>query len=69
MGIVTSIGIGKEEVTKSLRSGKCGIILDESRAGFRSALTGFIPELPSPGKKNFAPQNSLYVPRPKGSCC
>lgn len=59
MGIVSSIGIGKEEVTKSLRSGKCGIILDESRAGFRSALTGFIPELPSPGK-NFAPQ-TVYM--------
>lgn len=59
MGIVSSIGIGKEEVTSSLRSGKCGIVLDESRSGFRSALTGYIPKLPSTGK-NFAPQ-TVYM--------
>ena len=59
MGIVSSIGIGKEEVTKSLREGKCGIKLDESRSGFRSTLTGFIPELPSPNR-NCAPQ-TVYM--------
>lgn len=58
MGIVSSIGIGKEEVVESLRSGKCGIVLDESRSGFRSALTGSIQPLGS--HRTFAPQ-TVYM--------
>lgn len=58
MGIVSSIGIGKEEVTQSLRSGKCGIVLDESRSGFRSALTGSIQSFNRRSRRFFAPQTS-----------
>ena len=44
MGIYSTIGINLEEVTKSLYSGKSGIIFDQERKnmGFRSALTGYI---------------------------
>jgi 3-oxoacyl-[acyl-carrier-protein] synthase-1 len=46
IGLYSSIGIGKEEVTQSLRMGKSGIIYDYSREefGYRSALTGMVPE-------------------------
>jgi len=46
LGLYSSIGIGKEEVTQSLRMGKSGIIYDSSREdfGYRSALTGMVEE-------------------------
>lgn len=59
IGIVSSIGIGKEEVVESLKLGKCGIVLDKSRSGFRSALTGYIPDLESPNRL-LAPE-SIYL--------
>jgi 3-oxoacyl-[acyl-carrier-protein] synthase-1 len=42
MGIYSTIGYNLDEVTKSLYTGKSGIVLDEARKelGFRSALTG-----------------------------
>lgn len=44
MGIYSTIGYNLDEVTKSLYSGKSGIIFDDERKklGFRSALTGCI---------------------------
>ena len=44
LGIYSSLGIGKEEVTKSLFEGKSGIIFDPARKemGYRSALTGHV---------------------------
>lgn len=44
LGIYSSLGIGKEEVTKSLFDGKSGIIFDPARKemGYRSALTGHV---------------------------
>jgi 3-oxoacyl-[acyl-carrier-protein] synthase-1 len=46
IGLYSSIGIGKEEVTQSLRMGKSGIIYDKAREefGYRSALTGMVEE-------------------------
>lgn len=45
MGIYSSLGISKEEVTESLFKGKSGIIYRPERKmmGYRSALTGFVP--------------------------
>ncbi|PZD76820.1 beta-ketoacyl synthase [Mesonia sp. K7] len=47
MGIYSCIGTNVEEVRKSLYEGKSGIIFDEKRKdfGYRSALTGMVPEL------------------------
>lgn len=44
LGIYSSLGKNKEEVTKSLFDGKSGIILDPKRKemGYRSGLTGFV---------------------------
>lgn len=44
MGIYSSLGKNKEEVTKSLFDGTSGIILDPARKemGYRSGLTGFV---------------------------
>ena len=44
LGIYSCLGLNKEEVTKSLREGKSGIIFDQERKdmGFRSALTGMV---------------------------
>ncbi|HRO41975.1 MAG TPA: beta-ketoacyl-[acyl-carrier-protein] synthase family protein [Flavipsychrobacter sp.] len=44
LGIYSSLGTNKEEVTKSLFEGKSGIILDPKRKemGYRSGLTGFV---------------------------
>lgn len=44
LGIVSSIGGSVEEVVESLRSGRSGIVCDETRVerGFRSPLTGCI---------------------------
>ncbi|MBS1774756.1 MAG: beta-ketoacyl-[acyl-carrier-protein] synthase family protein [Bacteroidetes bacterium] len=44
LGIYSSLGKNKEEVTKSLFEGKSGIVLDPKRKemGYRSGLTGFI---------------------------
>lgn len=44
LGIYSSLGIGKEEVSKSLMEGKSGIILDPARKemGYRSGLTGHV---------------------------
>jgi 3-oxoacyl-[acyl-carrier-protein] synthase-1 len=51
IGLYSCIGIGKEEVTESLRMGRSGIIFDEKRKpfGYRSALTGMVadPDLKS----------------------
>lgn len=46
MGIYSSLGINKEEVRDSLYNGKSGIIFDAQRKdiGFRSALTGMVPD-------------------------
>ena len=48
IGLYSSIGIGKEAVTQSLRMGKSGIIYDKAREefGYRSALTGMV-EMPN----------------------
>jgi len=44
LGIYSSLGKNKEEVTKSLFEGKSGIVLDLKRKemGYRSGLTGFV---------------------------
>src|SRR5215831_9284485 len=44
MGIYSSLGKNKEEVTQSLFEGRSGIILDPKRKemGYRSGLTGFV---------------------------
>ncbi len=44
LGIYSSLGKGKQEVTQSLFEGKSGIILDPKRKemGYRSGLTGFV---------------------------
>lgn len=44
MGIYSSLGKNKEDVTQSLFEGKSGIILDPKRKemGYRSGLTGFV---------------------------
>lgn len=44
LGIYSSLGKNREEVTQSLFAGKSGIILDPKRKemGYRSALTGFV---------------------------
>lgn len=44
LGIYSSLGKTKEEVTRSLFEGKSGIILDAARKalGYRSGLTGFV---------------------------
>jgi 3-oxoacyl-[acyl-carrier-protein] synthase-1 len=46
IGIYSCLGENLEEVTRSLYAGKSGIIFDQSRKdfGFRSALTGMVPE-------------------------
>jgi 3-oxoacyl-[acyl-carrier-protein] synthase-1 len=45
MGIYSSLGIGREEVMRSLHAGRSGIVLDPVRKafGYRSGLTGFVP--------------------------
>lgn len=44
MGIVSSIGLNTNEVTRSLQTGKSGVVFLEERKklGFRSGLSGFI---------------------------
>lgn len=44
LGIYSSLGKNKEEVTKSLRLGRSGIVLDPKRKefGYRSGLTGYV---------------------------
>src|ERR1043165_2356805 len=44
LGIYSSLGKNKEEVSQSLFEGKSGIILDPKRKemGYRSGLTGFV---------------------------
>src|SRR3954470_20170951 len=44
LGIYSSLGKNKEEVTNSLFEGRSGIILDLKRKemGYRSGLTGFV---------------------------
>ena len=44
LGIYSSLGKNKEEVTQSLYNGKSGIILDPRRKemGYRSGLTGYV---------------------------
>ena len=46
VGLYSCIGIGKDAVIDSLRTGKSGIIFEEARKdfGYRSALTGMVPE-------------------------
>ena len=46
MGIYSSLGVNKDEVKDSLYHGKSGIVFDQERKdmGFRSALTGAVPE-------------------------
>lgn len=46
IGIYSTLGIGKDEVTNSLRNGKSGIVCDQERKefGFQSCLTGMVPE-------------------------
>ncbi len=45
LGIYSSLGVNREEVTQSLREGRSGIILDPARKkfGYRSGLTGYVP--------------------------
>lgn len=52
MGIWSCIGTGKEEVCDSLKAGRSGIGLDEARLeyGYRSGLTGIVPEPKLKGK-------------------
>ena len=44
LGIYSSLGTSKDEVSKSLFEGRSGIILDQARKdiGYRSGLTGFV---------------------------
>ncbi|MCF0062263.1 beta-ketoacyl-[acyl-carrier-protein] synthase family protein [Dyadobacter chenwenxiniae] len=52
IGIYSCLGANLNEVTKSLYAGKSGIVFDQVRKdfGFRSALTGMVPE---PDLKNY----------------
>jgi len=52
IGIYSCLGENPDEVTKSLYAGKSGIVFDQVRKdfGFRSALTGMVPE---PDLKNY----------------
>ncbi|MCE7065859.1 beta-ketoacyl synthase [Dyadobacter sp. CY326] len=52
IGIYSCLGQNLEEVTNSLYAGKSGIVFDQVRKdfGFRSALTGMVPE---PDLKNY----------------
>lgn len=52
IGIYSCLGENLDEVTKSLYAGKSGIVFDQVRKdfGFRSALTGMVPE---PDLKNY----------------
>ncbi|MCF0048898.1 beta-ketoacyl-[acyl-carrier-protein] synthase family protein [Dyadobacter sp. LJ53] len=52
IGIYSCLGANLDEVTKSLYAGKSGIVFDQVRKdfGFRSALTGMVPE---PDLKNY----------------
>jgi 3-oxoacyl-[acyl-carrier-protein] synthase-1 len=45
LGIYSSLGIGHDEVSRSLYTGRSGIILDPARKafGYRSGLTGYVP--------------------------
>ncbi|MFW6028272.1 MAG: beta-ketoacyl-[acyl-carrier-protein] synthase family protein [bacterium] len=49
IGLHSCLGTGLEEVSESLRVGRSGIVNDPTRLehGFRSALTGRLPELPA----------------------
>ena len=64
IGIYSCLGVGKEEVLKSLRSGKCGLVADTSRTdmGFRSMLTGELrePFIPRPLQR-FMSDESKYA--------
>jgi 3-oxoacyl-[acyl-carrier-protein] synthase-1 len=44
LGIYSSLGVNREEVTRSLYNGRSGIIFDPARKafGYRSGLTGFV---------------------------
>jgi len=46
IGLYSCIGIGKENVLESLRTGRSGIIFDQERVefGYRSALTGMVED-------------------------
>jgi 3-oxoacyl-[acyl-carrier-protein] synthase-1 len=46
LGIYSSLGVNKDEVTRSLFDGRSGIILDPARKamGYRSGLTGHVPK-------------------------
>jgi 3-oxoacyl-[acyl-carrier-protein] synthase-1 len=52
IGIVSSLGTGRDKVSKSLQEGRSGIISDDEREkiGFRSTLTGAIKDFTPPGK-------------------
>ncbi len=47
VGIVSCLGVGGGDVVAALRAGRSGIVVDEKRraAGFRSPLTGCLPEV------------------------
>jgi len=51
IGIVSTLGTGKEKVKESLQKGRSGIRIDTHRKdlGFRSALTGYIDDFTQPG--------------------
>lgn len=62
IGIYSCIGVGKEQVLESLRTGKCGLVVDPERIGFRSLLTGKIPSPKIPyALKRFMSQETEYV--------
>lgn len=50
IGIVSSLGTGREKVAVSLKEGRSGIRIDQHRRdiGFRSALTGYIDDFVQP---------------------
>jgi 3-oxoacyl-[acyl-carrier-protein] synthase-1 len=64
MGIWSCLGTSLEEVQKSLREGRSGIILDPARKelGFRSGLTA---KVPLPDLKSVLPRaQRVYMPEP-----
>jgi 3-oxoacyl-[acyl-carrier-protein] synthase I len=63
LGIISCIGNSLDEVTRALRDGKSGIVIDEERIklGFRSALTG--------GVRDFEPKRWGFTRKMLSTMC
>ena len=64
IGLYSCLGTGKDEVLDSLRTGKSGIVLDENRKnyGYRSLLTGMVPQPQLKGKLNRRLRIGMHQP-------